>query len=130
LQRAAAVQTASAKITDFHIKGRPQTLVDELSGGNQQRLLLSFMPPNPRLLLMENPTRGLDVESVNWVWQYIRRYLQRGTGVVFSSAELDEILMVADRILVFFNGQIIKDVAASETDVHDLGRAIAGKLSS
>jgi ABC-type uncharacterized transport system ATPase subunit len=130
LQRAAAVQTASAKITDFHIKGRPETLVDELSGGNQQRLLLSFMPPNPRLLLMENPTRGLDVESVNWVWQYIRRYLQRGTGVVFYSAELDEILMVADRILVFFNGQIIKDVAASETDVHDLGRAVAGKLSS
>jgi simple sugar transport system ATP-binding protein len=130
LQRAAAVQAACARITDFHIKGRPETLVDELSGGNQQRLLLSFLPPNPRLLLLENPTRGLDVESVNWVWQFIRAYSQRGTGIAFSSAELDEILMAADRILVFFNGRIIKDVAASETDAHDLGRAIAGKLSS
>ena len=130
LQRAAAVQAACARIKDFHIKGRPETLVDELSGGNQQRLLLSFLPPNPRLLLLENPTRGLDVESVNWVWQFIRAYSQRGTGIAFSSAELDEILMAADRILVFFNGRIIKDVAASETDAHDLGRAIAGKLSS
>jgi len=130
LQPAAAAQIASAKIADFRIKGRPGTAVDELSGGNQQRLLLSFLPPNPRLLLLENPTRGLDVESVNWVWQYIRGYSQRGTGVVFSSAELDEILLVADRILVFFNGRIIKDAAASETDAHDLGRAIAGKLSS
>jgi simple sugar transport system ATP-binding protein len=128
LQPAAAVQAASSKIAGFRIKGQPGTLVDELSGGNQQRLLLSILPANPRLLLLENPTRGLDVESVNWVWQYIRNYTQRGAGIVFSSAELDEILMVADRILVFFNGQIIKDVAASATDVQDLGRAIAGKL--
>jgi general nucleoside transport system ATP-binding protein len=130
LQRAAAVQAASAKIREFHIKGQPDTLVDELSGGNQQRLVLSFLPPNPHLLLLENPTRGLDVESVNWVWHYLRGYSQRGTGIVFASTELDEILTVADRILVFFDGQIIKDVAASKTDVHDLGRAIAGKLSS
>jgi len=129
LQRAAAVRTASVKIADFRIKGEPDTLVDKLSGGNQQRLLFSFLPPNPRLLLLENPTRGLDVESVNWVWQHIRGYSQRGTGIVFSSAELDEILMVADRILVFFNGQVIKDVAASDTDASDLGRAIAGKWS-
>jgi simple sugar transport system ATP-binding protein len=129
LQPAAAFQVASTKIMDFRIKGQPDTLVDELSGGNQQRLLFSFLPPDPRLLLLENPTRGLDVESVNWVWQYIRGYSQRGTGIVFSSAEIDEILMVADRILVFFNGQVIKDVAASDTDAHDLGRAIAGKRS-
>jgi simple sugar transport system ATP-binding protein len=127
LQHAAAAQRASAKIKDFQIKGRPETSVEELSGGNQQRLLLSFLPLNPRLLLLENPTRGLDVDSVNWVWSYIRGYCQRGAAIVFSSAELDEILMVADRILVFFNGRITKDVKASETDAHDLGRAIAGK---
>lgn len=130
LQRAAAVQAASVKIRDFYIKAHPDTLVDELSGGNQQRLLLSFLPLNPRLMLLENPTRGLDVESISWVWHYLRGYSQRGTGIVFSSAELEEILTVADRILVFFDGQIIKNVAASDTDVHDLGRAIAGKLSS
>jgi simple sugar transport system ATP-binding protein len=129
LQHAAAVKRASAKIKDFQIKGRPETSVEELSGGNQQRLLLSFLPPNSRLLLLENPTRGLDVDSVNWVWNYIRGYCRRGAAIVFSSAELDEILTAADRILVFFNGRIIKDVKASETDAHDLGRAIAGKLN-
>jgi len=47
---------------------------------------------------------------------------------VFSSSELDEILMVADRVLVFFEGRIIKDVQTRETDVRELGRAIAGKV--
>lgn len=50
------------------------------------------------------------------------------TSIVLSSSELDEILMVADRVLVFFEGRIIKDVRTCETDVHELGRAIAGKV--
>jgi len=50
------------------------------------------------------------------------------TSIVFSSSEFDEILMVADRVLVFFNGRIIKDVESARTDVHELGMAIAGKV--
>ena len=103
-------------------------MVEELSGGNQQRLLLSFLPANPVLLLLENPTRGLDIESVNWVWQHLHTYCGKKTGIVFSSPELDEILMVADRVLVFFNGRIIKEVEAAKTNVQELGKAIAGKL--
>ena len=106
----------------------PESAVDSLSGGNQQRLLLSFLPADPVLLLLENPTRGLDVESGIWVWQHLHQYCRKRTGIVFSSSELDEILMVADRVLVFFNGQIIKDVDTSETDIHELSRAIAGKF--
>jgi simple sugar transport system ATP-binding protein len=118
---------AGERIEDFRIKGLPGSPVDALSGGNQQRLLLSFLPPDPVLLLLENPTRGLDVESVNWVWQHLQKYCLNKTSIIFSSSELDEILMVADRILVFFNGRIIKDVKSSETDASDLGKAIAGK---
>lgn len=123
----AAAEDAARRIETFRIKGRPQTPVEELSGGNQQRLLLSFLPFDPRLLLLENPTRGLDLESVNWVWQLLQSYSRKGAGIVFSSPELDEILMVADRVLVFFNGRIILDVAAADTDVQKLGSAIAGK---
>ncbi|MEJ2731910.1 MAG: ATP-binding cassette domain-containing protein [Deltaproteobacteria bacterium] len=123
-----AFQAAQRQIDNFRIKGRPSSVVEELSGGNQQRLLLSFLPVNPVLLLLENPTRGLDIESVNWVWQHLHTYCGKKTGIVFSSPELDEILMVADRVLVFFNGRIIKEVEASNTDVQELGRAIAGKL--
>jgi len=119
---------AAERIEHFRIKGTPDSRVDALSGGNQQRLLLSFLPQNPVLLLLENPTRGLDVESVIWVWQHLQAYCRRMTSIVFSSSELDEILMVADRVLVFFNGRIIKDVESVRTDVRELGMAIAGKV--
>jgi simple sugar transport system ATP-binding protein len=123
-----AFQAAQRQIDNFRIKGRPASVVEELSGGNQQRLLLSFLPAKPVLLLLENPTRGLDIESVNWVWQHLHTYCGKKTSIVFSSPELDEILMVADRVLVFFNGRIIKEVEASNTDVQELGKAIAGKI--
>lgn len=127
IQWEAVFQKARQGIASFRIKGLPESRVESLSGGNQQRLLLSFLPENPSLLLLENPTRGLDMESVHWVWQYLQKYCDQDTGIVFSSSELDEILMVADRVLVFFNGSIIKDVKSDETSVNDLGRAIAGK---
>jgi simple sugar transport system ATP-binding protein len=123
-----AAEDAGRRIEKFRIKGSPQTPVEELSGGNQQRLLLSFLPPDPRLLLLENPTRGLDLESVNWVWPHLQSYSRKGTCIVFSSPELDEILMVADRVLVFFNGRVVMDAAAAATDVQKLGRALAGKV--
>ena len=115
------------QISRFHIKGKPETLAEALSGGNQQRLLLSLLPETPRLLLLENPTRGLDVESTNWIWDQLQRHRSHHAGIVFSSAELDEILMVAHRILVFFDGRLIRDVPTRQTDIQELGRAIAGK---
>jgi simple sugar transport system ATP-binding protein len=123
-----AFARAKQGIEDFRIKGTPDTRVESLSGGNQQRLLLSFLPADPVLLLLENPTRGLDVESVHWVWQHLQKYCAAKTSIIFSSSELDEILMVADRVLAFFDGAIIKDVATDKTDIHELGRAIAGKI--
>ncbi|MDX1708957.1 MAG: ATP-binding cassette domain-containing protein [Desulfobacterales bacterium] len=123
-----AVGRAGERIASFRIKGRPESVVEALSGGNQQRLLLSFLPQNPVLLLLENPTRGLDMESVIWVWQHLHTYCRSKTSIVFSSSELDEILMVADRVLVFFDGRLIMDVKATDTDVNALGSAIAGKI--
>jgi len=122
-----AFQTAKKKIAEFRIKGEPESNIESLSGGNQQRLLLSFLPDVPVLLLLGNPTRGLDMESVLWVWQQLHQYCEHKACIVFSSSELDEILMNADRVLVFFDGVIIKDVRTDQTDVHELGRAIAGK---
>jgi simple sugar transport system ATP-binding protein len=119
---------ARKKIARFQVMGNPRTPVDSLSGGNQQRLLLAFLPEKPQLLLLENPTRGLDVESVHWVWEHLDSYTRQGAGIVFSSSELDEILLVSDRVLIFFNGRIIKDERPEETDVMELGRAIAGKV--
>ena len=123
-----ARSVAKTRVDTFRIKGTPDSPAESLSGGNQQRLLLSFLPRNPRLLLLENPTRGLDIESAHWVWRHLQSFLKKHTSIVFSSSELDEILKVADRVLVFFNGTIIKDVRTCDTDIHELGSAVAGKV--
>jgi simple sugar transport system ATP-binding protein len=127
VKRERALQMAAAGIAKFRIKGEPESAVENLSGGNQQRLLLSFLPIDPTLLLLENPTRGLDIESVHWIWEQLHQYCEHRTSIAFSSPDLDEILMVANRVLVFFNGAVIKDVRTDRTDARQLGRAIAGK---
>ncbi|MCP4104092.1 MAG: ATP-binding cassette domain-containing protein [Desulfobacteraceae bacterium] len=122
-----AFKEAGKNIKDFRITGKPGSLAESLSGGNQQRLLLSFLSKKPALLLLENPTRGLDVESAHWFWQHLRKYCEDNTCIVFSSSELDEILMASDRVFVFFDGTVVKDVKTDETDINELGSAIAGK---
>lgn len=114
------------RIARFNIKGEPDTPADALSGGNQQRLLLSLISSDPNLLLLENPTRGLDLASARWVWERLRNYSKNGTGIVFSSPDIDELLTNADRILVFFDGRVLKDVPAETADLGGLGRAMAG----
>ncbi len=128
----AAFLKAQDRIRDFRVKGTPDARVEALSGGNQQRLLLSFLPRNPSLLLLENPTRGLDLASAHWVWEHLQGYGGHDPemAIIFSSPELDEILMAADRVLVFFDGRIVRDVRTDETGVAELGRAIAGDTGS
>lgn len=123
-----ARKEAGSRIAQFRIIGKPDSTAESLSGGNQQRLLLSLMPAHPIILFLENPTRGLDMESVRWVWEHLMGYAAEGTSIVFSSAELEEILQVANRVLVFYNGAVVRDVKACDTDLDDLGRAIAGKV--
>jgi ABC-type uncharacterized transport system ATPase subunit len=123
-----ARKEAAQKIGRFRIVGSPFSTPESLSGGNQQRLLLALIPEDPRILLLENPTRGLDMESVRWVWEQLVSYTAGRTAILFSSAELDEILQVSDRVLVFYNGTVVKDVRTCDTNVGDLGQAIAGKV--
>ncbi len=119
---------ADERIELFKIVGTPSSTVESLSGGNQQRLLLALMSTTPYLLLLEQPTRGLDMESARWVWQQLISHADKGTGIIFSSVDLEEILLVADRVLVFFNGEVVKDIKTRDTNVNELGRAIAGKV--
>ena len=93
------------RIQHFNVKGRPGSPIQTLSGGNQQRFALSLLPRNLRLLLLEHPTRGLDVESANYIWEQLLARREEGTAIVFISAELDEIVAYSDRIVVFFGGR-------------------------
>ena len=127
LDSAEARRQAETKIDDYSIVGTPDSTAESLSGGNQQRLLLAMMPPALRLLLLEHPTRGLDIESADWVWTRLVERRDEGAAIVFASADLDELLRYSDRILVFFSGEVLKILDARETSGEELGHLIGGK---
>jgi ABC-type uncharacterized transport system ATPase subunit len=123
-----AAQThAQTRIQEYNIRGIPASHVEALSGGNQQRALLALLQPDLKLILLEHPTRGLDIESTMWVWSQLLERRQRGAAILFASADLDEILEYSDRILVFSGGRVARAVNAKETSAHQLGELIGGK---
>jgi len=122
-----ARSSAQGRIDDNRIVGVPDSTADALSGGNQQRLLLAMMPARVRVLLMEHPTRGLDIESAAWVWSRLLERRDGGCAIVFASADLDELLRYSDRILVFFAGEVLKVLDAKTTTGEELGHLIGGK---
>jgi ABC-type uncharacterized transport system ATPase subunit len=117
----------ASRIDHYNIIGRPETTADDLSGGNQQRMLFALLNSPLKLLLLEHPTRGLDVRSANYIWELLYRRREDGTAILFMSADLDEIIERSDRIAVFFGGRMSRIVAARETSVDELGHLIGGQ---
>jgi simple sugar transport system ATP-binding protein len=127
IQRQAAQARTATQIEAFRIRGTPASPVEALSGGNQQRALLALVGEDLSLLLLEHPTRGLDIESVVWIWEKLKDRCRRGTAIVFVSSDLDEILHYSDRIHVFFGGRVSPSLEARTTTVEQLGQLIGGK---
>ena len=94
-----------------------------LSGGNQQKIILGreLALDNP-FLLLDQPTRGLDVGSIEYVHRTIVDASERGRAVLLISADLDELFRLSDRILVLYRGRIVADLQAGATDVAAVGR--------
>jgi simple sugar transport system ATP-binding protein len=115
------------RIHDFNIKGTAESKVESLSGGNQQRAELALMRQPLRLLLLEQPTRGLDIESTIYIWSKMKQRCKEGASVVFVSADLDEVIHYSDRIIVFFGGRVSKPLDANKVTVDQLGQLIGGK---
>lgn len=115
------------RIKEYNVRGRSEDRIERLSGGNQQRVLMALLPENPALMVLEHPTRGLDVESGQWIWKQLLDRRERGTAIVFSSPELDEIVTYSDRILVFYAGNIYEIPDARQTTIEELGHLIGGK---
>jgi simple sugar transport system ATP-binding protein len=123
----ASRRRAEEHIDHFTIKGTEESTAESLSGGNQQRLLLAMLPPDLKVLLMEHPTRGLDIESADWVWGQLLARRAHGTAIVFASADLDELLRYSDRILVFFSGRVIGELDAATATVDQIGLLMGGR---
>ena len=127
IDRKAAEIEARSRIAAYNIKGRPDSPVESLSGGNQQRALLALLRDELSLILVEHPTRGLDIESTIYIWSKLKERCARGASIVFISSDLDEVLRYSDRVLAFFAGRVSPPMDAEELGVEELGRLIGGK---
>jgi simple sugar transport system ATP-binding protein len=97
------------------------------SGGNQQKLILAReMEREPDVLLVGQPTRGVDIGGIEAIHRRLRAWRAAGKGVLLVSVELDEILALADRILVMFDGRIVGELPAGAADERQLGLLMAG----
>ena len=116
------------RIATYQVVGRPETTADELSGGNQQRLLFSLLRTPLKLLLLEHPTRGLDVRSADYTWQLLYKRRDDGTAILIISADLDEIIEHSDKIAVFSGGRMSRVLDAHTTTAEELGHLIGGQV--
>lgn len=121
-------QNAERLIAEFDIRTpSPETSAGSLSGGNQQKMVVAReFSRQPRLLIASQPTRGIDVGSIEFIHQRIVEQRDNGAAVLLVSAELDEIMALSDRIAVMYKGQIIETLPAKEATREQLGLLMAG----
>jgi ribose transport system ATP-binding protein len=112
LNLARARERASAAIRDLAIRvASPRVNVGSLSGGNQQKVLLSrLLELKPRVLILDEPTRGVDIGAKSEIYRIINDLASRGVGVIVISSELPEIVGTADRVLVMREGELVGEL--------------------
>jgi simple sugar transport system ATP-binding protein len=129
LRRKALTAAAADLMARFDVRASgPEAPISELSGGNQQKAVLAReLSAEPLVfLLAAQPTRGLDVGAVSTVYGHIRAARDRGAGVLLISSELDELIAVADRILVIYRGRIVGEMAAAPGNREAIGSLMSG----
>ena len=105
----------------------PFVSAGKLSGGNQQKVIVARELSRPvKLVIASQPTRGLDVGSIEYIHNEIIAMRDRGVGVLLVSAELDEIMSLSDRIIVMYRGEIVAEVARKDATREQLGLWMAG----
>jgi simple sugar transport system ATP-binding protein len=105
----------------------PRAPMWSLSGGNQQRVVLAReLSHEPRVLVAAQPTRGLDVGAIEYMSSQLRAAANDGVGVLLISTELEEILDLADRIVVMSNGRIVGEMQREDVDLAALGLMMSG----
>ena len=117
-----------SRIDQYRVKGRATNNVEQLSGGNQQRVLMGLLPDDPQLLILEQPARGLDVDSARWIWTQLLQRCRQGTAIIFNSSDLEELVTYSDRIYVFYSGRVYQVPDVSQTSIDELGHLIGGEF--
>ena len=105
----------------------PQLITSNFSGGNQQKIILSReLNENPKILLIGQPTRGVDIGAIEFIHQRLIDMRNKGTAILLVSVELDEVLSLSDRIAVMFDGNIVGEKINKDVTDRELGLLMAG----
>jgi ribose transport system ATP-binding protein len=114
----AALRRAQRQIGQLRIKaGSPFSLANQLSGGNQQKVVIGkWLEIGPTVILLDDPTRGVDVGAKREIYGLIRQMSADGRIVLFSSTELPELIGLCDRILVVYRGRLAGELAGAAID--------------
>ena len=117
-------------IKDYDIRSLtgPTSIVRNMSGGNQQKIIIAReMTKSHKLMIAVQPTRGLDVGAIEYIHKNIVKQRDMGIGVLLVSFELEEVMNLADRILVMFEGEIVGEFDdVQNLDLNELGLYMAG----
>lgn len=121
-------QDTEEKMARFDVRPpNPHLSAKNFSGGNQQKIVLAReIERNPDLLLIGQPTRGVDICAIEFIHQQIVALRDQGKAILLVSVELEEILSLSDRVAVMFDGHIMGERAVGETDEKELGLMMAG----
>ena len=125
----AAIRAETEKrMAEFDVRPpNPRLQAKSFSGGNQQKVVLAReMTRNPDLLLIGQPTRGVDIGAIEFIHQQIIALRDQGKAILLVSVELDEIMALSDRIAVMFDGKIMGERLPGETNERELGLLMAG----
>ena len=127
LNRRAMSAQCDEAIMQFEIKATSHQALGTLSGGNMQKVLLArLFGRSPKVAVVSQPTRGLDVASTSYVRSLLATARDQGTGVVLVSEDLDEVLELSDRVAVMYRGTIVAIVEAREASRERIGELMAG----
>lgn len=128
MDNTAMMTDAKGKLKRFDVRPPdPFLTAKSFSGGNQQKLVLAReIERNPDLLLVGQPTRGVDIGAIEFIHEQIIRLRDAGKAILLVSVELEEIMSLSDRIAVMFDGQIMGERLPEETDQRELGMLMAG----
>ena len=119
-------QRGAASIKQLGIRARgPDQVVGQLSGGNQQKVVLGkWLEINPRILIMDEPTRGIDVGAKAEIHALMGRLAQQGMAVLMISSELPEVLGMSDRVLVMHGGRLVATIDRADASPESVGAAM------
>ncbi len=131
LDRKAIRAHAERLIQTFSIKASPDDPIASLSGGNMQKVLLArVLDRDPMALVVSQPTRGLDVGATEFVHTQLLDRRATGAGILLVSEDLQELLALADRIVVIFDGALVGDMPAVDATPEALGLLMAGQVAA